>query len=979
MPQIVAYISTAVASLVAAAGASATVVAWTYGVTSFLLTYVAPTLILAGISQALAPKLPVAQRQADILELTLGESPREAILGTAATGGSLMDAWNYGNDNEWEVMRIALADHECQALLGYWVNETYYAFSADGAQAGFSSCLEIYWRPGTLTQTPPSSIVSNSGGRCTADDTAAGVAHVFAAYKINDQVWQSGRPRFRWHVKGAKLYDPRKDSTVSGGSGSHRWGTPSTYEWSENARICHYNFLRGIWTNGQLVVGAGRSADEAPPAEVIADANICDEDVALKGGGTEKRYRVGAVIRATESWADVEEDFALAMGGDLIERAGALAVDLGYGRSAVASFTDADLISGAKVVVQAKVSRADLVNTVRSTFVDPTQLWESAAAPLRRDTSAITADGEARERDLPLRLVTSQTQAQRLSKIALLRARMQRSATVTLGPRFCLSEVGDWVEWTSDRYNDGAARTYQVIGVTVDQSGVTTVQLREIASSAYAWTAASDEIDPTAAAPSIPSAPGAATISGFSASATTVSGGGVTIPAIAVTWTAVTDPTIRRVRIEYQRTAGGSILTEWSDAPASGVHVLTSGLTAEDWRVRVTPEAEPARDATTSSWTTVTVSALAAGTAGVAGSITGQGPGATAAGSSVLNSYVGLGDNQIINSELLGGDLPLGWEAETGNGTGLTITRALNLSGYSGQRNVAFALASGSPTGGGVFYGWRPRAGSLADLLRYAVPIAAGQRVYASVYLARHRCDGRLLILWYDAAGSQIGFDVVANGGRADGGANGDLANFDRLEGFITAPSGARFATLLPGGVAISGQSNPYIFWTAPMVAFPSAAQTVGPPYAPGPADRNADRYQYLSDSGRLTNGRLGLPINVALGYGATFNPVYPLSSSSSSSISVAATTITWPGDSLSIGSATISGLSADTIYSVFWDTQTSAFVAVSSGATAYITNTSRYIAFGTQRTQLSGGGFTPPPDPPDGGGGGGGGGDYIP
>ena len=118
--------------------------------------------------------------------------------------------------------------------------------------------------------------------------TMTGCAHVYVEYRDNKNrtIWPSGRPRFLWVVKGALMYDPRKDSTVPGGSGDHRWGDEDTYEWSENAYIARYNYVRGFYNRGgatpHLMVGRGLTAIEAPPERAIARANICDEDVALK-------------------------------------------------------------------------------------------------------------------------------------------------------------------------------------------------------------------------------------------------------------------------------------------------------------------------------------------------------------------------------------------------------------------------------------------------------------------------------------------------------------------------------------------------------------------------------------------------------------------------------------------------------------------------------------------------------------------------
>ena len=352
------------------------------------------------ISELFAPKRSsVAQRQASILELSLGEGPREAIFGTACTGGRLMNGWNDGGENEYETLVVRIADQEITGYDGFYIDDRYYALTVQGAQthADFQDDGPRLWietRNGTPGQTVPSFITTQgvAAGEYTALEAAnsfVGLAYVVVRYKISDKVWKNGRPNFRWVVRGAKCYDPRKDSTVTGGSGAHRWGQPSTYEFTDNARVSHYNYIRGVWNYAadppQLMVGPGRSAEEAPPEDVIAGANLCDEAVALKAGGTEKRYRVSAVIQANERWIDIEEHFAAAMAGQLVERAGTIGVDPGAAKSApYPLFTDANLLKGSEFSFQGKAPRDKLVNTVVARYVEPAQLWEQATAPLRR-------------------------------------------------------------------------------------------------------------------------------------------------------------------------------------------------------------------------------------------------------------------------------------------------------------------------------------------------------------------------------------------------------------------------------------------------------------------------------------------------------------------------------------------------------------------------------------------------------------------
>jgi hypothetical protein len=135
------------------------------------------------------------------------------------------------------------------------------------------------------------------------------------------------------------------------------------------------------------------------------------------------------------------------------------------------------------------------------------------------------------------------------------------------------------------------------------------------------------------------------------------------------------------------------------------------------------------------------------------------------------------------------------------------------------------------------------------------------------------------------------------------------------------------------------------------------------------------------ASGGVITDWR-GLPTNAGLGVAVVRSVSAPLSSSSSSSISVAAHDMYFPGQTVSLPSDTITGLATDTAYYVFYDRQALDYIAVTSVA-GYLNDTAnRYIAVGIQRTQDGGGGFTPPPPPPPGGGGGsgsGGGGGELP
>jgi hypothetical protein len=516
------------------------------------------------------------RRAAVAATLQAGEQPRQAIFGRAAVSGSLVDAFNYGGKygTDWEVLVIALADHRCDALEGFFVDDRYVAFTADGNVAGFNNQLQVFWRSGTWGQTVPAILTSNGPG-WTANDRGRGVAYVVVAYKSDDEkaknpVWPSGRPRFRWVVRGLRCYQPRKDSTV-GGSGAHRRSDPATWEWTENPIDIRHNWQRGIYAGdltdqpGMLLIGRGLSAIEAPPANVFARANLCDEIVA----GT-ARYRIGGIVSSNEPFIDIESDFAVAVGGVISQPEGAVEVDPGEAKAPVAHFTDADLLVGSTVQWSDFLGQQDngWINTVAARYVEPAQRWNLHSAPVRRELADIVSDGGPREQQPQLDFVTNGGQAQRVAEIIRRLGRLWGRGQVKLPPRFAFIEEGDWVTWQSDRHFGGATFTFRVEAWGSDQAWHHELTLRQISASVFSDTAPLDDgsIANDQPAPPLVAAPAEGA---WSAAGIQIDGGGVRVPALRVTG-AADDPAAQFVVFEYVLQAGApNAGTVWTFASTS--------------------------------------------------------------------------------------------------------------------------------------------------------------------------------------------------------------------------------------------------------------------------------------------------------------------------------------------------------------------------------------------------------------------------
>lgn len=82
------------------------------------------------------------------------------------------------------------------------------------------------------------------GTQWTSNHRMRGIAYLACSFEYDSRGMFSSIPQLTVVCRGKKLYDPRKDGSISGGTGSHRYDTPSTFEWSDNATLCLLDYMR---------------------------------------------------------------------------------------------------------------------------------------------------------------------------------------------------------------------------------------------------------------------------------------------------------------------------------------------------------------------------------------------------------------------------------------------------------------------------------------------------------------------------------------------------------------------------------------------------------------------------------------------------------------------------------------------------------------------------------------------------------------
>lgn len=539
---------------------------------------------------------------------------RDVILGRAAVAGSLKYHHTYGpNGNDYLQLVYALADHECDGLEEVWVDGKKVTFGSEvtsGSATGtaiteYPSLMWVKFHSGAPDQDADADLVDRGGARWTTTERGEGVCYVRVTLRYSQSKFPNGLPKLLFVVRGLKCYDIRKDTTA-GGSGSHRWGTPSTYEWTDNPVILAYNWRRGVYVGTERLAGMSTVPAMMPYAAWSPAASACDELVAKKSGATEKRYRAGGVISTGSENREVIRDLLTAMAGAEIDTGGLLRPQPGIAQTSVMTITDGDIIADADVEIIPKLPRNDLCNAVFGAFHDPAQAWESIALPPR-----ISPDDEAEDggihlpKNYALDFVSSGTQGQRIMEIMRRRERHQKRVRLRLRSRFAALEAGDWVTWSSDRYGF-VSQAFEVMQATLNVDLTVTLALRETSASIYSWLPGSDELDPSQ--PQEVSSGGSTfdEVQNVALAAVTIegdAGSDVSMPGLSITWDAVSDPTVVALKLEYRRVGDTVALERRVEDASTGSYVWVDGVQGgTTYEARLLPIVLPPRPVSWSGW-----------------------------------------------------------------------------------------------------------------------------------------------------------------------------------------------------------------------------------------------------------------------------------------------------------------------------------------------------------------------------------------
>lgn len=405
--------------LLTTAGVSATAVA--FGTTTWvsLLSGVASVAFGVGVMMLLTPKPPKPETGQIPIQQPI--PARIFAYGRNRIGGATVLA----EEVDGTLVRVhTIAGHRILGFVAWYFNDDRITIDGDGHVVGsggdrrywYGGNVRVLWRLGLVPETAYSQIVSIMGGGWTSShrgDGCASFALLCAAVKAKafSVIYPYGAPQASAVFDGAPIFDPRDPA--------QSWDDPSTWGASgyDNPALVliHWECFSPFGT------GRDYSSAVLPVLDQwIAEADICDEAMPLKAGGTEKRY-------TCNFWGDTERHDPRAgrqailqtCDGWMVERGdGTIVLRVGKYRTPTVTLTDDDIAGWAW---QSSPPNAERYELMSARYCSPDNGYSTVETDQRAlDNGSLAAD-QRRVTSLDLAGVQSTGQASRLLKRETLR------------------------------------------------------------------------------------------------------------------------------------------------------------------------------------------------------------------------------------------------------------------------------------------------------------------------------------------------------------------------------------------------------------------------------------------------------------------------------------------------------------------------------------------------------------------------------
>ena len=425
------------------------------------------------------------------------------IYGTRKVGGTLAFLETSGTDNQYLYMALILGEGEINDITQIFINDNQVTWSgdlADNTERTVGSGDSNYYKNSASLITVRPHYGADDQSACsllstltswTSNHRLRGVAYLSLRFEWNSDAFGS-IPTVQAIVQGKKVYNPNLDGTKTGGTGSHREDTSSTWEYSDNPIYQLLDYLR----NDRYGMGIANSYFDSNYADFQTAGDVCDANITPFSGADQiDLIDSHAVIDTSQKIIDNTKKFLTGSRAFLNYHAGKYQVTVETSGSASITLTEDNIIGGIGVSSKNKNER---YNRVIVTFINPDKNYQvdEAQFPPVDETGQATADQHATMKtadggillegrfDMPS--IANPYQAQEMAEIILRRSRSSLDVTLTADANAMELVVGDIVNITHATPSF-SAKPFRVLSTTINGDSTVSLQLTEHQDSYYTF------------------------------------------------------------------------------------------------------------------------------------------------------------------------------------------------------------------------------------------------------------------------------------------------------------------------------------------------------------------------------------------------------------------------------------------------------------------------------------------------------------
>ena len=424
------------------------------------------------------------------------------VYGTRKVGGNVVFLETSGTDNQYLYMALVLSEGEVADIDAIFINDNQVTWSGDiadntqitvgsGDANFFSGSSLITCEPHFGSDSQTASSLLSTLSSWTSNHRLRGLCYLAIRFEWNQDKFGS-LPTVQAVVKGKKVYNPNLDSTVTGGSGSHRADTSSTWEYSDNPILQLLDYLR----NERFGMGIANSYFDSNFADWQTATDVCDANITPYSGASQIDLMDShAVVDTSKKAIDNVKNFIRGARAYLNFSGGIYNVLVETTGSASITLTEDNIIGGISVKSKNKNSR---YNRVIVNFTNPDKNYQSDTAqfPPVDETGLASADQHATmktadgglllEGRFDFTMLTSPYQAQEMAEIILRRSRSSLDISLIADATALDLAVGDIVNITHATPSF-SAKPFRVQGLNVNSNYTVTMQCSEHQDSFYTF------------------------------------------------------------------------------------------------------------------------------------------------------------------------------------------------------------------------------------------------------------------------------------------------------------------------------------------------------------------------------------------------------------------------------------------------------------------------------------------------------------